>query len=315
MTSSFSKCWLKTNRVQFILLALLFAFFPGPAMAEDASQIYTYISPAVISVTAGQQVVGSGFVVNPDGSIITCAHVVEGISQLEVKFGDDYKAAAKVVHRDKGLDLALLQTEATNLPAVRFTLEPVKSGNEVFALGSPLGMESTFSKGIVGNPARKVDKQLYIQASISVNPGNSGGPLLNSSGQVVGVISMKVKDAEGMAFAIPSLRVVDYLQEQGVTVELVGREAHSPANKVDPKKAIPSTGKPNSTLFWPAILVIITGVVIISIAFIGVWYRRQNYGNVLPDELASEPNIEFTNRSAVKNSTNEPLEDIDIDFK
>jgi len=169
--------------------------------------------------------VGSGFIVSPDGYIVTNAHVVDDASEVTVKLTDRREFTAKVIGQDKRTDIALLKIDAKNLPALDLSSPPpVKPGEWVIAIGSPFGFENSVSAGIVSGVHRALPGgQLtpFIQTDVAVNPGNSGGPLLNSAGQVVGVNSQiysRTGGFMGLSFAIPAdvaANVADQLRTHG----------------------------------------------------------------------------------------------------
>jgi serine protease Do len=171
------------------------------------------------------QGLGSGFIVSDDGYIITNAHVVDGASEVTVKLTDRREFIAKVVGADKRTDIALLKIDAKNLPALDMSAPPsVKRGEWVIAIGSPFGFENSVSAGVVSGVHRALpggQMTPFIQTDVAVNPGNSGGPLLNSAGQVVGVNSQIYSRSGGymgLSFAIPAdvaTKVANQLKTHG----------------------------------------------------------------------------------------------------
>jgi serine protease Do len=168
---------------------------------------------------------GSGFIVSPDGYIVTNAHVVDGASEVSVKLTDRREFTAKVVGVDKRTDIAVIKIDAKNLPALDLAANPeVKRGEWVIAIGSPFGFENSVSAGVVSGVHRALPNgQMvpFIQTDVAVNPGNSGGPLLNAKGQVVGVNSQIYSRSGGymgLSFAIPAdvaVKVADQLKTHG----------------------------------------------------------------------------------------------------
>jgi len=154
--------------------------------------------------------VGSGFMVSPDGVILTNAHVVEGARQVDVKLTDRRVFRARVVGLDQRTDIAVLKIDAKDLPAVKLG-DPaeLKVGEWVVAIGSPFGFENSVTKGIVSAKSRTLPDDTYvpfIQTDAPVNPGNSGGPLFNMKGEVIGVNAQIYSHSggyEGLSFAIP----------------------------------------------------------------------------------------------------------------
>jgi len=171
------------------------------------------------------QGMGSGFIVSPDGYIVTNAHVVDGASEVTVKLTDRREFTAKVIGADKRTDIALIKIEAKNLPALELAAGPdVRRGEWVIAIGSPFGFENSVSAGVVSGVHRALPNgQMvpFIQTDVAVNPGNSGGPLLNAKGQVVGVNSQIYSRSGGymgLSFAIPTdvaIRVADQIKTHG----------------------------------------------------------------------------------------------------
>jgi serine protease Do len=152
---------------------------------------------------------GSGFVVSADGYILTNAHVVDGASDVTVRTTDRREYRAKVVGIDKSTDVAVLKIDARNLPVVHIgDPQSLKAGEWVIAIGSPFGFENSVTAGIVSATARSLDAAYtpFIQTDVAVNPGNSGGPLFNLKGEVVGINSQiysRTGGYEGVSFAIP----------------------------------------------------------------------------------------------------------------
>ncbi|PCE28192.1 peptidase [Paraburkholderia acidicola] len=153
---------------------------------------------------------GSGFIVSSDGYILTNAHVVDGANVVTVKLTDKREFRAKVVGADKQSDVAVLKIDASNLPIVKIG-DPRQSkvGQWVVAIGSPYGFDNTVTSGIISAKSRSLPNENYtpfIQTDVPVNPGNSGGPLFNLEGEVIGINSMIYSQTggfQGLSFAIP----------------------------------------------------------------------------------------------------------------
>ena len=153
---------------------------------------------------------GSGFLINPAGYIVTNNHVVEGATDIRVKMADGRDMAGKIVGRDPKTDLALLKVEATGLPVIPLgDSTQLQVGEPVMAIGNPFGLERTVTTGIVSATGRVIGQGPYddfIQTDASINPGNSGGPLINTRGQAVGInaaIFSQTGGSVGIGFAIP----------------------------------------------------------------------------------------------------------------
>ena len=153
---------------------------------------------------------GSGFIISADGEILTNAHVVDGADEIIVKLADNSEKAAKVIGLDKASDVALLKIDAAGLPVVQIgDSSQLEVGDWVLAIGSPFGLEHTATQGIVSALGRSLPDGNYvpfIQTDVAVNPGNSGGPLFNTRGEVVGINSQIYSRSGGymgLSFAIP----------------------------------------------------------------------------------------------------------------
>jgi len=153
---------------------------------------------------------GSGFIINADGHIVTNNHVVDGATEIKVKLSDGRELPAKVVGRDAKTDLALIKVEATGLPVIPLGKSgELQVGESVMAIGNPFGLEQTVTTGIVSATGRVIGEGPYdnfIQTDASINPGNSGGPLINTQGQAVGIntaIFTQTGGSVGIGFAIP----------------------------------------------------------------------------------------------------------------
>ena len=157
-----------------------------------------------------QQGMGSGFIVQADGVVLTNAHVVEGADEVRVKLSDQREFKGRVAGVDKLTDVAVVKIDATGLPTVKFgDPSKIRVGEWVLAIGSPFGFESTVTAGIVSGTSRSLPEGTYvpfIQTDAAVNPGNSGGPLFNLRGEVIGMnsaIYSRTGGYMGVAFAIP----------------------------------------------------------------------------------------------------------------
>ncbi|MFO1405564.1 MAG: DegQ family serine endoprotease [Azonexus sp.] len=153
---------------------------------------------------------GSGFIVSPEGIILTNAHVVDGADEVTVKLTDRREFKAKVLGLDKASDVAVIRIDAKNLPVVKVgSATSTRVGEWVLAIGSPFGFENSASAGIVSAKSRALPDGSYvpfIQTDVAVNPGNSGGPLFNMAGEVIGINSQIFSRSggyQGLSFAIP----------------------------------------------------------------------------------------------------------------
>ncbi len=175
------------------------------------------------------QSAGSGVIVDANGFIVTNNHVVEGATQITVTLSDRREFSAKVVGTDPKTDLAVIKIDAKDLPALKWAdYEKLQVGDLVLAVGSPFGLSSTVTLGIISALGRGnvgiADYEDFIQTDAAINPGNSGGALVNMSGELMGIntaIFSRTGGSEGIGFAIPSsiaVDIVDSLQKTGKVV-------------------------------------------------------------------------------------------------
>ena len=167
--------------------------------------------------------VGSGFIISGDGFVLTNAHVVEGADEVTVTLTDRREFKAKVLGADRRSDVALLKLTATNLPYLRTgDSSKIRVGEWVVAIGSPFNLDNTVTAGIISAKSRDTGEYLpLIQSDVAVNPGNSGGPLINMRGEVIGINSQIATLSgayNGISFAVPIdevMRVADQLKTTG----------------------------------------------------------------------------------------------------
>jgi serine protease Do len=169
---------------------------------------------------------GSGFIISGDGFVLTNAHVVEGANEVYVTLTDKREFKAKIIGADERTDVALVKIEATSLPVLRTgDVNRLRVGEWVVAIGSPFGLENSVTAGIVSAKQRETGSDIpFIQTDVAVNPGNSGGPLINIRGEAVGINSQilsPVGSFIGISFAIPideAMRIADQLKASGRVV-------------------------------------------------------------------------------------------------
>jgi serine protease Do len=234
----------------WLVLAVI-ALAASPASAatctDPLTALYDRVSPAVVSIQAMkinkakpqrrfETVVGSGVIIDRDGQVLTNAHVVDSAASLSVTLDSKDKVPARVLGLDPVLDLALLRLE-TSAPVTTARLgdsSSLRVGEEVAAIGNPIGLEQTMTRGIVSALNRVlpgISDQPLIQTDAPINPGNSGGPLFDRCGNVIGINTFISEDAQSIGFAVPvnaAKAILKELREQGRVVRpwlgIQGRE-------------------------------------------------------------------------------------------
>ena len=238
-----------------VLVFLLLLAIPQPAFAQQActeslASLYERVSPSVVSIQVTkinkakpqrrfETVVGSGVVIERDGHVLTNAHVVDGAASLSVTLDSGARTPARVLGMDTVTDLALLRIETPSpLPAARLgDSSALHVGDEVVAIGNPMGLEQTMTRGIVSGLNRILPglaEQPMIQTDAPINPGNSGGPLVDRCGSVVGINTFISEEANSIGFALPinaGKAILRDLRETGRVIRpwlgLQGREIES----------------------------------------------------------------------------------------
>ncbi|WP_160164682.1 S1C family serine protease [Pedosphaera parvula] len=218
---------------------------------KDVRELVNTLGESVVQVrTPGG--LGSGFIINENGYLITNFHVIEGETQISVEVYHQkdgqlerkvYKDV-KILAMNKFQDMALLKIEDNDSQKFSKVLlgdsDALAVGESVFAIGSPLGLERTVTEGIVSTKTRELQGELYMQTTAQINPGNSGGPLFNMRGEVVGITNMKITFGEGLGFAIPIGAVKYFLDHRDAY-------AYSNDNPSNPYRYLPPPSKGRQT--------------------------------------------------------------------
>jgi S1-C subfamily serine protease len=192
--------------------------------AVDRAKQKNFIEKCLSSVVVIETVnaTGSGFIINPQGFIITNYHVISGQENIKVRLSDGTRVEADIISLVKFKDLALIKINHPNIVAITLgNPSTIRVGDPVYALGAPVGLQQTVTKGIVSAlrplpaPYNALEKMQYIQTDAAINPGNSGGPLINQNGEVIGVNNQKVvkEGVEGINFAISIEEVLKSFSE------------------------------------------------------------------------------------------------------
>ncbi|MDD5876787.1 MAG: Do family serine endopeptidase [Prevotellaceae bacterium] len=217
-----------------------FGFFGNPNQGNGGSQKRQYRTPK-------KQGTGSGVIISTDGYIVTNNHVVEGADELTVTLNDNKEYSARIIGTDKTTDLALIKIDGKNLPAITIAdSEKIKVGEWVLAVGNPFNLTNTVTAGIVSAKGRSLYQngvESFIQTDAALNPGQSGGALVNTKGELIGINAMLYSQTgsfSGYGFAIPTSimnKVVDDLKKYGtVQRAVIGIQGQDVKNYVDAQK-------------------------------------------------------------------------------
>lgn len=193
----------------FITITLVVSCLGGCSFGEkklSGEDIFKKLSVSTVEITAESDYVsslGSGFYIDDKGTVVTNYHVIEDCSSANVTTSDGgtYKVT-NILGYNKDLDIAILATSKKNSTAVA-TSSNVTTGETVYALGSSLGLTGTLSEGLVSSAERNIGNHTYIQISAPISPGNSGGPVVNARGEVIGVACAGFEDGQNLNLAIP----------------------------------------------------------------------------------------------------------------
>jgi serine protease Do len=179
-------------------------------------------------IIQGDGIFGSGIVVDPmRGLVLTSFHVVEEMKSPRVETRDGRKSAARVLVSDKALDIAILSAPdiRSDSPPPRFAdAAMLHPGEEIFAIGMPRKLPFSVSRGIVSYVGRQIEGARYLQVDMSINDGNSGGPVFNSRGEIVGVMSFILRRSQGLAFALPVTEAMRVFKTHMPTTGVIVRE-------------------------------------------------------------------------------------------
>ncbi len=202
------------------------------ALREDIQGLLNFVAPSVVLITteyedtsASRGAIGTGVVLDDRGHVVTNEHVVRNAARIELSFADGSTRLAQFVGGDSPFtDLAVLRTDPAGLVPARFaSSDGLRIGDPVLAFGNALGNDASLTRGVVSNPRARFitaasERQDYIQTDAPVNPGNSGGPLLNRDGAVVGIVTQVVTQTrdgqmvQGVGFALPSDRILPIVE-------------------------------------------------------------------------------------------------------
>lgn len=271
---------------------MLFAFSADCfAMDFDAEAAYE----SIFVIYSGN-CEGSGFAIGSN-TVVTNAHVIGNQNDIIVKAysGQEYNAAIYLFN--EVLDIAILSVNnAEFIPLEIGNCENIKVGDDIYAIGAPRSLEYTLTKGVISNKSRTIGFNKYIQIDAAINSGNSGGPLLNNAGQVIGVNSMKISDAEGIGLAIPISSVTSFMEGNDMNLTedktVDGQIEYVPADLPGEKGNVLVQKVPDYTL--AIILGVLLGMsVVINIIFLIILVYRKNKDIAVPTDARDRMDFEI----------------------
>lgn len=255
-------------RIKYVIIVLIcILFIPRPAYAMNFVPENLYNSVTVVYTNKG---LGSGFAIDQN-TVITNAHVVNGFSTVTVKLYNGKSCVGKVTKIDKNIDLALIQVDETLTPLKLVSEDSISIGKEVYAIGAPEDIPYTMTKGIVSAKNRKIKNHEYIQIDASINSGNSGGPLVNENGEVIGINTMKLLDAEGIGFAIGTSNINNFINnvatESSDSGEDQDEESNLPQSDIESnyKKVVAQNERLKIVIIVLAFLLVVAILVILKL--------------------------------------------------
>jgi S1-C subfamily serine protease len=226
--------------IEIFALSVIVPIASGQTILTTA-QIAKHVSPSVVIVegmTDSGEVLGSGFFISKDGMIATNFHVIRDLKSAKVQTaaGDIFDSVS-LLATDERRDLAIIRVAGFNLPVLGLgNSDTLTIGEPVVVVGSPRGLEGTVTAGILSSVRDSGDGLKVLQTDAAVNPGNSGGPLVNNKGQAIGVVSFRLRSSEGLNFAIP----INYIRglltnlHEPMTLEQMRKGSPAAPNRADP---------------------------------------------------------------------------------
>ena len=274
------------RRVISMLIVACMLLAPNIVFANDAAMpiLTEMVSSAVVSIEAGNHT-GSGFFINSSGFILTSGHVVKDATQVLVKLNNGESLNGEVFIQGEK-DYAIIKTNRNNTPSLRLgNSKAVKQGETILIMGSPKGLSNTASRGIVSNPLREVNGSQFMQIDASLNPGNSGGPIINMSGEVVGIATATMVDAQGIGFVLPIETTFLTFLDKGIPVNTSLTNEELALQKIQDDQA-PMIPSKFANLRWFYFAAGIGGVILVLAAYF--YFRRRHRDRILETDVTIE---------------------------
>lgn len=233
---------LKTVALAIMGIALGWTGGAPSALAEEKNTVYQTTDAQIVCLKTTRQdkseLMGTGFFIQGD-IIATVAHQIDKASKVKVFLADGRTSEAQFLVEKPDMDVALIRVPTTNNPGLPLASNtPPPLGAEVFTIGCPMELDHSLSRGVVSNPQRKLDGKTLIQTDLVVNSGNSGGPLLNQKGEVIGLIMGSMKGGSGLNFAVPISYLMTAMQEIKASPKGATAPVNSLTTEPDPNKRI-----------------------------------------------------------------------------
>ena len=207
----------------FLSLLLLIIFFPSICLAADADKIFKENNKAVVVVVtfdANDNPIsqGSGFIVRADGAVVTNYHVISNAKVIKIKVGDKILNVEGLIYTDKENDLVILKAKGEKLQTVRLgDIAKTNIGEKVYVISSPEGLENTISDGILSGIREITSDKKVFQITAPISPGSSGSPVFNNNGEVIGIATFLIKEAQNLNFAMPVNLIKDKIGSKKFT--------------------------------------------------------------------------------------------------
>lgn len=227
----------KLTAIAAAVLLLVCVCLPASAsIGFDAETVFD----SVFVISAGSKL-GSGFAIGTD-CVITNVHVVEDAYSITVRAYDGSRYSAEIFCQDAALDIAVLRVSGANFtPLPCADIESAKIGDDIYTIGAPKSLSYTLTKGVISTKSREVQGNDYIQIDAPINEGNSGGPLLNEQGEVLGINTLKSSEGEGLGFSIPIAQALHLLEKAGVSLNSDGTVVGTLSGEPSPIQTEPTS--------------------------------------------------------------------------
>ena len=207
---------MKKRRILSLIFCIIMVLSAAPVSAIGFNAEDKYDSVFVISSGTS---LGSGFAIGKN-CVVTNAHVISDINDITLTTYSKEKYTAFLIGFDKEKDIAILGVEKAEFPYLQADdYTSMTIGDEVYAIGAPKSMTYTLTKGVISSKKRKIGNYTYIQTDAAINEGNSGGPLINDAGNVIGINTLKMSDSEGIGLAIPMTVVSEFIRSLNIDID------------------------------------------------------------------------------------------------